>query len=348
MTTYEKNPLLKAGAGRRRLTKLNIDELSSVDRPAQAGALAVLMKRAADEPVAKRLRLTSAVNGHSHHFGDTGEGGYTSWQRGDNDEHSHDHPYVVNEDGSIVIGEADGHTHEALDASFTKSAKPAAMTKELQKKLEDAEALLKSQGAELEIAKQLGALSDAEKAFYNDLSADDQTAFLKMGSDERSQKITKSQDADPVEYTAKDGTEFRKSAGAVVISLAKRNDELAKQLAVTKASERQATFRKRADSEFGDLAGEGDVKAAIVEAVEGIADENVRKSAFETLTAANAAMTKNFEPLGASGEADSDASKQLDNLAKAYAKEKEVSFEKAYTAVLETKEGIALYQEMEA
>ena len=122
------------------LTKLEIGEFSCVDRAAQEGARMLIMKRDEPEmrhwgadtpwpdgtaftdttagglpaPVSKRLRLTSSDKGHSHLFDDNMEGGETSYTRSDGGEMSHDHPWVKNMDGSITIGDADGHSHSAL------------------------------------------------------------------------------------------------------------------------------------------------------------------------------------------------------------------------------------------
>ena len=56
--------------------------------------------------------LTSADDGHSHIVWVTGSrGGETTMQRGPDDDGMHDHPWVIQADGSLVIGENNGHTH---------------------------------------------------------------------------------------------------------------------------------------------------------------------------------------------------------------------------------------------
>lgn len=118
---------------RRIMRKLVINRLSAVDRPAQEGALALLMKRAdefldpaltAEEleqsPIEKRLRLLSDENGHSHLIEEDEEGGHTSHDQADGAEFGHSHPWVRNDDGTISIGAADGHTHKPLQKSIDK------------------------------------------------------------------------------------------------------------------------------------------------------------------------------------------------------------------------------------
>lgn len=116
---------------RRRMTKFTIDELSSVDLPAQEGARAILLKRKGepgydpDNPdpskrgrrdVEKRgglVLLTSADERHAHGLmlfpGDSGGNTWQAWDP--EDELVHDHAWVLGDDGTITIAENAGHTH---------------------------------------------------------------------------------------------------------------------------------------------------------------------------------------------------------------------------------------------
>lgn len=93
-----------------------IDEIAGVDRPAQEGALTVIMKRddSGDEDITKRLVLLSSVKGHAHLLDDMAEGGHTSHEKAKGAEFGHSHPWARDEKGNIVIGEADGHSHELV------------------------------------------------------------------------------------------------------------------------------------------------------------------------------------------------------------------------------------------
>jgi len=96
-----------------------MDEISAVDFGAQEPAIAVLMKRrpTTDGLVEKLIALTSSDNGHQHaiHLGRyewKEGGGQTSYQgEGSEEFDNHSHPFVINDDGTVTIGEANGHTH---------------------------------------------------------------------------------------------------------------------------------------------------------------------------------------------------------------------------------------------
>lgn len=103
------------------LSVFKVREISPVDVPAQVPALALMRKRAGIVPDAvmnKRAALTTNVDGHSHliDFGGFGTAsdaceGMTSYQN------DHAHPWVVNPQGEVVIGEADGHAHDVATMS---------------------------------------------------------------------------------------------------------------------------------------------------------------------------------------------------------------------------------------
>lgn len=62
----------------------------------------------------KRLRLTTAEDGHSHLVDDSLEGGNTSYDKAESDDYGHSHPWVRNSDGTITIGESSGHGHDVM------------------------------------------------------------------------------------------------------------------------------------------------------------------------------------------------------------------------------------------
>lgn len=104
---------------KRIMRSLTIKELSGVDEPAQIHARALLMKRAtpaSPDPTpaefTKNLTfLTGVSNGHAHLFALAEVGGMT-WPAGAPNELGHIHPFIVDSEGAIVIGEADGHQHD--------------------------------------------------------------------------------------------------------------------------------------------------------------------------------------------------------------------------------------------
>lgn len=124
---------------RRIMRVLKINEISAVDRPAQSGARAVIMKRdTSDETSQTEKRgdlisvLTSEVNGHQHgirFFVEEGElGMYVMYASSDGAENSHDHMVVRDAAGNFVMSSNEGHTHE-LDQEEVSAALMDFMTK---------------------------------------------------------------------------------------------------------------------------------------------------------------------------------------------------------------------------
>lgn len=75
--------------------------------------------------------LTSSEDGHTHIVWVTGSrGGETTMQRGSDDEHMHDHPWVIGLDGSLVIGENVGHTHTVAPDSMVAAMRALFMAEE--------------------------------------------------------------------------------------------------------------------------------------------------------------------------------------------------------------------------
>lgn len=104
------------------MRSLTVSEIAGVDVPAQKGAKALLLKR--EGGVKKfgeylRPKLLSEVKGHSHLIDlADGAGGTTSWSTAFNEDSSHGHPWVLGMDGSVVIGAADGHSHDVLEKKW--------------------------------------------------------------------------------------------------------------------------------------------------------------------------------------------------------------------------------------
>lgn len=341
------------------MEEFELDEISGVDFPAQAGARVTIMKRGLPtdedgEPTAKRLRLLSDEDGHTHLIDDSEDGGTTSYEHSPGEDMGHSHPWVRNDDGSISIGMSDGHSHNVIqksdtagdagegqpgDTDMTKTNDAAgeqAVTKEQHEAIQ----------AELQLAKAYGALTDAQKAYAADLpEGDERNAFIQKSDAEREAIVEKATAEDPVVYTRLDGTELRKSAGDLVIQLAKDADESKRELLAEKAARSQDRLQKRADSELANLPGESVAKVALLRAVEGISDEAVRKQVDGLLKAANERGSAAFEQLGtAAKSADiGDAEAKLDELAHKRANENGEDFHKAYAEVLGTPEGRALY-----
>lgn len=101
-------------AKRQILKNIRISEVSSVDRPAQKGAVAVLIKRDSSgddgKDLSKRTSLTTEAEGHQHIlWEDRGNGELNSGETDYVDGHTH--PWVRDNAGNVNIGMARGHTH---------------------------------------------------------------------------------------------------------------------------------------------------------------------------------------------------------------------------------------------
>jgi hypothetical protein len=368
-----KNAGSHAGPKRRIMRALKINEISGVDVPAQEGAVAVIMKRA--EPrdpqteISKKAWLTTSVDGHAHlvdeqdYEGKLRNAGDTSWTRSEGDDSGHSHPWVRNRDGSVTIGEAEGHSHEVIETEKrsagatgnveTKEKDDQTMPKDNTQDQPTVEALQ----AQLKTANALAALTDVEKAHYNSLEGDEAKAtFLGKSADDRKADVDKAAEAkaaaaakaagaDPVVYTTMDGVELRKSAGEALIAMAKSNDAIRKENQELREGRESDALNKRAEVELAHLPGTVEERAALLKAAEGIKDEGQRKAALNALKAQNEAMSYAFKSSGTSiTPAPGSPADDLDNLAKKHREANpDLTPEQAYSAVLKTAEGRQLY-----
>lgn len=354
----------------RRMDEFEIDEVSSVDIPAQTPAQALILKAAGDPELRKRVRLTSVEDGHQHLIDMSGDHGSTSNDMAAGAEFSHSHPWVRNDDNSITVGLSDGHTHtvimkmatdEDLAALSGNSLKPAVsgggpngetpMTKTAEEIAAEAQAVekrVKDAEDRAVRAEALASMTDVQKAHYGTLSPEAQAEYLGASPDKRQSAVEKAAGDDPVVYTTLAGEEIRKSAGSLLRNLAKRADESEKDLAVEKAARERDTFAKRAKEELSNLPGEESAQVALLKAVAGIPDEADRKAVGEILVAANTGVSKAFETAGTvdggSGDA-SGAEAKLDKMAQTHFEANGGSFQKSYKAVLGTPEGRELFKQ---
>ena len=301
---------------RRRMAKFTINELSGVDYPAQAGAQALILKRR--DP---------------------------------------DTPSLDDQIAAAVKAALKQHQPEGHDVS--------------QKELDT----LKAQNERLE---KIVSLDATTKAYFDAIDgAEAQDAFLAKSPDARKADMDEAErkrreaeakkDADdPVVYTTKAGIDIRKSDGPATLALAKQADKDREELAAVKeenaalkASTTDATYEKRAETEIPHLPGTVKQRAAMIKAIDAIEDKDDREAGLAALKAQNEKLSWAFKRRGVSGDGNvinfekgddaSDAQSKLDELAKAYQKEHEgTSFAKAQAKVLETAEGVRLYDEIDA
>lgn len=354
----------------KRMDEFQIDEVSSVDIPAQTPARALILKAANDAELRKRLRLLTDDDGHTHLIDDNEAGGHTSHDMAKGAEFGHSHPWVRNDDGSVSVGAADGHKHTVIAKSATdedlaalsgNSLEPAVsgggpngeipMTK-IDDKTADTNEAVEKRISELEgnlaKANALASLTDVQKAYYGTMSPEAQAEFLSASPEQREAAVEKAAGDDPVVYTTLAGEEIRKSAGSLLLNLAKRADESEKNLAVEKAARERETFAKRAKEELSNLPGDESAQVALLKAVAGIPGEAERKAAGEILAAANSGVSKAFETAGTTtgNEGDSgEAEAKLEKMAQSHFEANGGSFQKSYKAVLGTPEGRELFKQ---
>lgn len=372
-----------AARRKRILTKLRIDELAAVDNPAMEGARALLLKRdeGAGDGEGDGVRkdyddtpavMTSNEAGHAHLVYLRGRGGETSYSKSEGSESGHDHPWLLQPDGRLLIGESEGHSHEvptemvlaALVVGKSGGTDPTKATGAPPVRKEDDMAgttpkaptpeALASENAELKEklarAEAVASLTDPQRQHFAKLAEADQGAFLKLDSSGRdaavAAAVAKAAETDPVLYTDRAGVTYRRSDGDKVIALAKRADESEKRAEDAESSATTADLQKRAASlEY--LPGDEDVKVEMLRAIDGIKDPAVRKASLESLAAQNAELSKAFQVLGRrGGESPGSGSPEakLDELAKGLkAADPKLTDEAAMAKALETPEGRKAY-----
>ena len=368
------------------MREFRIDEISGVDNPAQEGARVAIMKRAepkGDIPpdgsysltldtselenmVKSEMQkgkgdladlLTSEEEGHQHGIGVSRCDGeiayYVSYASGPDDEAGHSHP-LARSDSGYVLGVVAGHTH-TIDQEPISQAVLALVTKNDAAKGEEAmtentenQPTVEELQTQLTRTQAVVALNTKERAHFDALPEEAQTAFLAKSADDRKAEIEAvakaEQDANPVVFTAADGTEFRKSDAPRAIAMAKRLDATEQENAALKARDEQTTLEKRAEAELPHLPGDVKTRAAMLKAIDGIEDEAQREAALGALKAQNEAMSKAFQTYGHGGQSEPGSpDDQLDKLAKAHAEKERMSYQAAYAEVLTSPEGRALY-----
>lgn len=264
------------------LDEIQIDFLAGCPVPAQAGAVALLMKR--HDPDAERITkdsegrlwkdetpgiLTSSTNGHTHIVWLYGAAGETTMQRDeDHDDPSHhDHPWVLSADGSIEIGENLGHTH-TVDAADVTTALVAAMNKAhpttgklpvrkendmaddktlkaLEKRLEKSEARAEKAEERAELQGILGGLTPIQKSHFDALEDSAKPAFAAKSSTERDAEL------DRIQKAKDDADPIVYTSTDGLVKVRKSDGDL--NLLLAKRSDED---RKRAEKAEGQVAGE--------------------------------------------------------------------------------------------
>lgn len=365
---------------RNRMKKFRIDELSSVDQPAQAPARASIMKRAEDdEDVEKNgnsIRMvTDVVDGHAHVVRFDLEDGYVSVSyanNGQEDGRDHDHGAVKDELGNISIVTNAGHTHEiaredmvaAVMAMVTKLDKGDESLEVIRKAFPGIPASPTTEDIQMDEKLQkavdrltaIVALPAAQRAHFDALAkVEDQDAFLAKSAEERVALVAPApkvdvakSEAPQVVYTAADGRVFTKNDDPRLVAEIVKSDSKDKELAALKAEKSDREFEKRAETELAHLPGSIAERAALLKAVDGIPDETQRSAALKALAAGNKGNETATQSLGTSTPRKLEKSApvaELEQLAKARAEKDGTTYAKAYLTVIETPQGKELYNQ---
>lgn len=188
--------------------------------------------------------------------------------------------------------------------------------------------------AELAKYKALSELSDVQKAHYATLSEAEQVEFLKGKREVPADES----------FTDVDGAVISKSAvGSAAYQVMKAQNA---RLAKMQDDLDMQTLTKRAETELKHLPGDVVAKARVLKAIDKM-PEAERATLDQILKAADAAAAPGFKPAAVAGEESNDPADKLEKMAKQHAADNKVSYSAAYTAVLATDEGKALYKEMQ-
>lgn len=189
-------------------------------------------------------------------------------------------------------------------------------------------------------------LEEDERDFVEGMEEEvEKSSFLNSSKEDREALMSKAKDADPVVYTALDGSEFHKSDDSRVVAAVKRADLMEKNLKKEMETRENLEMEKRAKKELSHLPGESKVHVAILKALGTIDDEVVRQEALNSIRAGSHSMAKNFETRGTSEQGiEKSCSGQLDDMAKRHADQTGKDFHSAYDYIIQTPEGSKLYE----
>jgi len=317
--------------------------------------------------ISKLSALTDGVNGHSHTVALLGPPDGVEMVAGDTSyEDGHSHPWIKTEGNQIMIGMATDragvpHTHAVAAVSKNQTTGLAGFEVGKTEEPNMADPIknpeMEALQAQLAKSQKMASLTDGQKAYHKGLEDGAADAFLEMGDTERTDMAKAASDLaasaaldkDPVVYKTTAGLELRKSAGQAFIAMAMDNDNMRKRMDTTDKELAKNLLEKRAGDLLPNLPGTIEVRASMLKAVDGIEDKDHREAAMAGLKSQNDMLGKAQVTLGYGSntvhkEGGSEAT--LDGLAKAFQKNNAgVTYEDAYTQVLDTPEGVKLYNE---
>jgi hypothetical protein len=140
-------------------------------------------------------------------------------------------------------------------------------------------------------------MAPAIRKHFDGLAEDAQDAFIAKSDAERQAEVDAVDGNDPVVHKCLDGTEIRKSAGPAMLAMAKRADNLSKEIGALRETSAGDAIEKRARTEFGNvaLAEATDMLKAASEVGE---DSVAGKAILKTLATMNKGRDTLFKSLG--------------------------------------------------
>lgn len=357
------------------MKEFRLDEISAVDRPAQTGAVMTIMKRAAKGYGGPdgRMAMLADAEGHTHTIDIDEDGGNTSYVNGEgDDDFGHSHPWIRTMDGRVIIGAAKGHTHEFVEELTSKSEDgapgatedsndPGSQTADSVGKVQEGrmsdtndnkpadqidpavQKKLDEQAARAERAESIVALTKSQRDYFDGLeSAEKQDEFLALGKKDADAVVAKAAEANAVVYTAKDGTEYRKSDDSRMVRLAKEMDEEKEKREKMEEKAKKADLEKRA-SELKHLPGDDAARIAILKGIDSL-PEAEQGPALAALKAQDAQLGKAFDRQGSSDDGSSNSG--LEAIAKKFRdSDPTLTHDQAIAKALSTPEGEQAYIE---
>jgi hypothetical protein len=142
-------------------------------------------------------------------------------------------------------------------------------------------------------------MAPAIRKHYDGLAEDAQATFLAKSAADQQAEVDGLNAADPVLHKCLDGTEIRKSDGAAVLAMAKRNDALSKEIGELREGAAGDAVEKRARSEFPNVALA--TATSMLKSAAAVGETtDAGKDILKTLTTMNKGASHLFKSVGSS------------------------------------------------
>lgn len=154
--------------------------------------------------------------------------------------------------------------------------------------------------AQVQLLSAVVALNAEERSHYDGLSTDtEKSAFLELDSNQRSDVLRKSRDADPVVYTARNGTEYRKSADPGLVAAIKTADAAVERMEQQSAEMVAQKYTRDAEKSLANLPGDIAIRAALLQAIDAYdCSDEVRKGMHDAVKAGDTAISTALSTIG--------------------------------------------------